>query len=370
MILGRITTRNFRNLAEAEWPFHPSVNLIVGDNGQGKTNLLEAIYVLGSTRSFRTARIENVVRIGATDLFLEGTVRAREIDRKISLGLRAGDERRRELLVNGQKSPVHDYVQVLHLLAYSSSQLEIVRGSPEWRRRFVDRGVAGIEPAHLPNLNRYMRVVRQRNALLHDVRAGRQRPSTLDPWDEEIVAAGGAIVLARRRYIEVLEKTFRTVVYDHAYHVEDLHFSYEPAALQGEPGLDRAVILEHRSRDIRVGFTTVGPHRDAIEFIRSGRAAAEMLSSGEIKMTVLFLTLAAIEIYRAKYGERPILLLDDLDAELDLGIVRKLLRYLVGTTQIFTTSAKEPLLREIEFGPHRRFMLQAGSVVATNDVSS
>lgn len=366
MILARIATRNFRNLVDADWPFHNSVNLIVGDNGQGKTNVLEAIHVLGTTKSFRTSKLQNAVKLGTPELYVEGAIDNGGLRRSMSIGI-GGDERRRELQLNGQKAVLGNYIRSLHLLAYSSAQLEILRGGPEWRRRFVDRGIAGVDPQHLERLNRYTRTLRQRNALLDEVRANRARASQLDVWDEELVSSAQPIIQSRRGYIAHLERAFRTVVSSLGYHVTDLAISYEPAHFAGEIERDRAVIREDRVKDMRVGFTTGGPHRDAITFSRKALPAVEMLSSGEIKMTVLFLTLAAMELYYEKFERRPLFLLDDLDAELDLGIVQRLLRYLVGSTQIFTTSAKEPLLEKIEFGPHRKFLLDAGRLKEATD---
>lgn len=369
MLLTRIATRNFRNLADADWSFHNSVNLIVGDNGQGKTNLLEAIHLLGTTKSFRTSRVQNCVRLGTSELFVEGEVQQSGLKRTLSVGIGA-DERRRELLINGQKTVVGSYIRALNLVAYSSAQLEVLRGGPEWRRRFIDRGIAGIDPQHLERLNRYTRTLRQRNALLDELRAGRARPNQLDVWDEELVATAQPIIQGRRKYIGQLEKAFRAVVGALGYHVDDLAIAYEPAHFSGEIDGDRAAIAADRLKDLRVGFSTGGPHRDAITFSRRGLPAVEMLSSGEIKMTVLFLTLASMDLYFAKYEARPLFLLDDIDAELDLGIVQRLLRYLVGSTQIFTTSAKEPLLEKIEFGPHRKFVVAGGRAKEATDSDS
>jgi DNA replication and repair protein RecF len=370
LILESIATRSFRNLADAEWRFHPSVNVLFGDNGQGKTNVLEAIHVLGCTKSFRTARVQNVVRVGESSMFVAGSTNQQNIRRSLSIGLSSADGRRRELQINEQKSSIDQYLTVLHLLVYSSSQLEILRGGPEWRRRFVDRGIASIDPSHLGALTRYSKVVRQRNALVDDIRKGGARAATLDAWDEELVVAARPVVDARRRFVADLEREFREIVSAHDYHVSDIAMAYSPATLSGELDADRAAVRELRPRDLKVGFSTAGPHRDAIDLTRSSLPAAEMLSSGEIKMTVLFLTLAAMEIYRRKFESRPILLLDDLDAELDLRILQRLLRYLIGSTQIFTTSAKEPILEKLDLGPHRRFILERGSAKLTTDVHS
>lgn len=370
MILDRLLARAFRNLREEPVEFHPSVNLFIGDNGQGKTNLLEAIHVLATTKSFRVARTEPLARFGESQIYVEGVIADQGLRKNISIGLSSGAERRRELLFNGQKATLGTYIRKLPVVAYSSAQLEIVRGAPEWRRRFLDRAIAGVEPVHLDNLNRYTRVVRQRNALLSEIGDRRSGRSTLDAWDLELVEAAAPILGARERYIGRLETRFRQIVQAHDYHVRDLGILWTPAGLTGEREPDLERLRETRNREIAIGHTRSGPHRDAIEFISHGRPAAEVLSSGEIKMTVLFLTLATMEEYREKWDHSPLFLLDDLDAELDLGIVRRLTRYLAGVTQIFTTSPKEPLVEALEFGARREFSVREGLITLTAEIGA
>ena len=368
MNLGRLLTRNFRNLAQEPVEFHPSVNLFIGDNGQGKTNLLEAIHVLATTKSFRVTRSEPLVAFGESQVYIEGTIEEEGLRKEISIGIAAAPERRRELLFNGQKIPLASYIRRLPVVAYSSAQLEIVKGGPEWRRRFLDRGVAGVEPAHLEHLNRYTKVIRQRNALLSEIGSRRSGSATLDAWDAELVDAAAPILAARRRYISRLEDRYREIVSAHNYHVDQLGILWTPAGMTGERDADLDRLRSERPREIAIGHTRQGPHRDLLEFLTHGRPAAEVLSSGEIKMTVLFLTLATMEEFRSKWGTSPIFLLDDIDAELDLGIVRRLTRYLAGVTQIFTTSPKEPLAGTLEFGARREFSVHEGSITLAREI--
>lgn len=367
MRLTTLSTRNFRNLRDTEWSFHPVANVIVGDNGQGKTNLIEAIYVLATTKSFRTAKTANIVRIGEANVFAQGQVEHDSVARTFSVGFQGGDERRRELLVNGRKTPLHEYLRTLHVLAYSSSQIELLRGGPEWRRRFLDRGIAGLHPSHLADLTRYSRVVKQRNALLEGVASGTNRASVLEPWDHELVAAAEPVTTRRAAYVAELEATYREIVAAHHYHVDDLVIRYHPAL---PPEIAAENVRAARSRDLRLRHTTSGPHRDEVVISSRGMPASEILSSGETKMTVLFLTLASLELFRRKFDYAPLFLLDDIDAELDLGILQRLVAYLLSTTQLFTTSAKEPFLDRIALGEHRKFVLEHGTVTSWKDGGS
>lgn len=369
MRLRTLSTVRFRNLADQQLDFHPSVNLFVGDNGQGKTNLIEAIYFLATTKSFRTARLENLFRRGESLLFVSGeTIGEDRLSRTISIGLeRTEASRRRELQIHGQKVPLHTYLSMIPLFAYSSDRLEIVRGGPEQRRRFLDRGIASIDPSHLQAIGRYAAVVKNRNAVLASIRSRREGKATLEAWDEALIGAARPLVLARKNYLHALEIEYRAVVTELGYHVDSISIEYHPAGIDGD--LERSVrtVEEARVKELAVGHTLVGPHRDAVEFRIAGVAAADHLSGGETKMVVLLLKLAKIRLFHRQKTALPVFLLDDLDAELDIGITRRLLTMLLGTTQIFTTSAKQSIFNELEFGPHRLFPVASGTVGRAED---
>jgi DNA replication and repair protein RecF len=351
MILRTLTAQNFRNLDDAEHAFHPAANVIVGRNGQGKTNLLEAIYFLATTKSFRTARTASVFRFAAPALYVSGAVERDGIERTLAAGFEA-DSKKRVLAINAEKVALPQYLNALTVFAYSSSRLDILRGTPEERRRFLDRGIASINPAYLEQLTRYVRVLRQRNALLHEGAPA----SELDAWDAEFAAAAQVVWQARSAYVEQLAAAFAEIVARHAYHVRDVALAYRPALLDVP-----------RVAEVRARMSLAGPQRDVLDFLVAGRPAAEVLSGGELKMIVLFLKFAKIELFRRRTDESPLFLLDDLDAELDLDILQDLLRKLPPETQVFATSAKERFLDVLEAGPHRRLLVENGRVTAAQD---
>lgn len=365
MILVSLTTRNFRNLDREPFRFHDGLNVIVGANGQGKTNLLEAVYFLATTRSFRTHRVASLFRFDADTLYVAGVRSEGGIEGNLSIGVESGGGRRREIRLQEETVGVSEYVRQLPVIAYSSAQLEIVRGGPDERRRFLDRGIVHIRPGYLEALNRYQRVLKQRNALLQSIREGQARASMLDAWDHELSEAASVIVRERADYATRLAEAHAAIVRKHAYHVDDLTIRYRPSGFErtGEPL--EGLFLDERDRQIRLGYTTFGPHRDELDLRREERVAAEVLSSGETKMTVLFLKFAKIELFEQRWDRPPLFLLDDVDAELDLGIIERLLGYLRGRTQIFTTSAKSSIFDTIDVGPHLRMTLEGGRVVAS-----
>ncbi|MGA7614955.1 MAG: DNA replication and repair protein RecF [Thermoanaerobaculia bacterium] len=370
MILDSLKVRQFRNLDDQDLEFHPRANLFVGDNGQGKTNFLEAIYFLATTKSFRTSKTANLVRLGADRVFAAGTFTAERVVRSLSIGIDLAHQRRRELQINGQKARLHDYLDLIHPFAYSAARLEIIRGGPEERRRFLDRGIASLRTGHLAHLTRYQKALQQRNALLREIGEGRGGKRSLDSWDVELVEAAAPIVAARASYVEKLVRRFRQVVEAHDYHVRDLEIGYEPAGMSGNREEDLALLERTRSRDVGAGFTTTGPHRDNVAITIRSIPADEFLSSGETKMTVLFLKLSKIELYRDERQDAPIFVLDDIDAELDIRILRRLFGYILDSTQLFTSSAKEIFFREFSLGAHRKFTLEKGAVTGRDDASA
>ncbi|HUO85314.1 MAG TPA: DNA replication and repair protein RecF, partial [Thermoanaerobaculia bacterium] len=340
----------------------PRLNLFVGANGEGKTNLLEAIYFLATTRSFRTNQLPSLVRLGRTGVHVRGECADDEIERELSIGLEIAPARRRELLINGQRATLHEYVRHLPLVAYSSSRLEILRGGPEERRRFLDRGIAMLHPGYLELLGRYQRALRQRNALLARISTGESRPGALEPWNAEFLELAAAIVTARTAYTSDLLDEFHRTVRAHDYRLGDMSIRYDPSGLgPGGEGGEEA-LRKLAKREIAAGFTLIGPQRDEVTFLMGGeQPAGEVLSGGEVKMLILFLKFSKIALFVQRFEQTPVFLLDDVDAELDLKIIERLLRFLFERVQVFTTSAKRSVLEGIELPPHRVFTLEKGA---------
>lgn len=364
MILRRITPENFRNLAGQTIEFHPSLNLVVGRNGQGKTNLLEAIYFLATTKSFRTSRPASLFRFGAQNIFTGGVVERQGVSRSASVGFEWGDGRRRVLLVNGERVPLSVYIGGMSVFAYSSARLEILRGGPEERRRFLDRGLAALETGYLDDLTRYAHVLKQRNTLLHSIAVGGASAAPLEAWDDEFISTAAVIHRARAKYTAALAHAFAGIVAEHDYRLSNISMIYRGS---GEEQELREKVRRIRRDEIRARVSLVGPQRDVVEFLADGRPANEVLSGGEMKMVILLLKFAKVDLCRQRVLDSPLFLLDDIDSELDHEILQRLLLKLPAAMQLFATSAKEPFLRALQTGPHRRLALENGKVTAAVD---
>jgi DNA replication and repair protein RecF len=354
MKLTSLLPQDFRNLQPAEVSFHENANIIVGRNGHGKTNLLEAIYFLATTKSFRTSRAASMARFHSPSVFVTGLLQRFGVEKKLSVGLEVGETRRRVLMLNGERVALPAYVSTMSVLAYSAARLEILRGAPEERRRFLDRGIASVDSGYLELVTRYGRVLKQRNTLLHEgTTAG------LDAWDAEFTALGGAIQVARAAYAASLQQALDAIVEEHGYHVRDVKLAYSPRRSES--------LAKLRPAEMRARMSLTGPQRDTLDFTVAGREAAEVLSGGEQKMMVLFLKFAKLALFRRHFDEAAVFLLDDIDAELDLDILQRLLSRLPALTQVFATSAKEQFLAALQAGPHRRLVVENGRVMATRD---
>lgn len=359
MLLNRLAAENFRNLAPDAVDFHPQANIVVGRNGQGKTNLLEAIYFLATTKSFRTNRIASVFRHDSPSVFVNGSVARDGLARTLSVGLETGETKKRVLMINGEKVTLPAYLHALSVFAYSSARLDAIRGTPEDRRRFLDRGIASIHPQYVEQLSRYARVLKQRNALLAEIGHQRQAVASLDAWDNELMVAAASVHRSRTAYVDDLAAVFREIVERHRYHVMNVELRYKPSTTE-----DLARIRRH---ELRARMSLVGPQRDVLELAVDERPASEVLSGGEQKMIVLFLKFAKLELFRRRHDDAPLLLLDDIDAELDLEILQELLSNLPISTQVFATSAKEAFLAALQAGPHRRLTVENGRVTTARD---
>src|ERR671928_275875 len=199
MLLESIEAHNFRNLGgEIFWG--EGLNIISGENGQGKTNWLEAIYLLATTKSFRTQRPQDAVRFGESLAVVRGRVaRSSEVQRELQVTIQGNTK---SLSVNGKRETVASYLSQLHVIAFTVDELEVVRGGPDARRRFLDRGVVSLHHSYVQTLADYQRVIKQKNRLLQDLSESEteleEARELIEPWNEQIVALGGAIHRARR----------------------------------------------------------------------------------------------------------------------------------------------------------------------------
>jgi DNA replication and repair protein RecF len=348
MLLESLEVHNFRNLSgKVSWG--SGLNIIYGDNGQGKTNWLEAIYLLATTKSFRTQRPHEAICFGEDLAVVRGLVgRSREVHRELQIALQGNTK---TVSVNGKRESVPRYLGQLHSVAFTADELEIVRGTPEARRKFLDRGVVSLHPAYVQTLADYNRVIKQKNRLLQDASDSEmsieQIEQIIAPWNEQLVALSAEIHRARNDYVERLESALESRLFER----EDITIRYV-SSLEGKGDLSDyesliASRLELRLQaEISAGYSLIGPHRDELEILFDGRDIRAFGSSGQQRSALIILDLAAISVYYSWHNEYPLFLIDDVDAELDRKRISYLLGYLEGRTQTFVTTSKESLVEQ------------------------
>jgi DNA replication and repair protein RecF len=348
MLLETLEAHNFRNLSgKVSWG--AGLNIIYGDNGQGKTNWLEAIYLLATTNSFRTQRPHEAIRFGEELAVVRGRVgRTREVHRDLQVTLQG---KMKSISVNGKREAVTRYLGQLHAVAFTADELDIVRGMPDARRKFLDRGVVSLHPSYVQTLSDYNRVIKQKNRLLQDASesemSAAQITEILAPWNEQLVSLSAEIHRARADYVERL----RDVLERRLFGREDITIRYV-SSLEGKGDLSNyeALIADRLSlrltAEISAGYALIGPHRDDLEILFDGRDMRTFGSSGQQRSALIILDLASISVYYSWHNEYPLFLIDDVDAELDRKRISNLLEYLEGRTQTFITTSKESLVEQ------------------------
>jgi DNA replication and repair protein RecF len=342
MIIESLEVSNFRNLSGKIF-WGRGLNIIYGNNGQGKTNWLEAIHTLSRTKSFRTQRLQESIRFGEQSAFIEGQVSVGDdLHRDLRISLR---DNTKSIWVNSKREQLARYLGLLQVFAFTADQLEVVRGMPEARRHFIDRGVASLRPAYVQTVSDYNKVIKQKNRILQDASERELRlaetESLIAPWNDQLRRLGAEIHNARIDYTERLNGALERTLFEPA----ELQIRYV-SSLESKGDLsDYEALLGQRLElrlpaEVSSGRALVGPHRDDLGIHLAGREMRTYGSSGQQRSALLLLDLAAISVYNSSHNDYPIFLVDDVDAELDEKRIRRLLEYLEGRTQTFITTSK------------------------------
>jgi DNA replication and repair protein RecF len=350
MLLESLEVHNFRNLSGKVF-WGTGLNIIYGNNGQGKTNWLEAIYLLATTKSFRTQRLQETIRFEEDLSVVRGLVaQSSEVHRDMQVNLRGTTK---SISINGKREPVTRYLGQLHAIAFTADELNIVRGMPDARRKFLDRGVVSLHPSYVQTLADYNHVIKQKNRLLQDASDSEisfdKIAELVAPWNEQLVSLSTTIHRARTDYVqrlnEVLERRF--------FENEDVGIRYI-SSLEGKGNLDdyNSLIAERLQlrlqAEFAAGYSLIGPHRDDLEIQFDGRDMRAFGSSGQQRSALIILDLATVSVYYSRHNEYPLFLIDDVDAELDRKRINCLLEYLEGRTQSFITTSKESLAEQFK----------------------
>lgn len=329
--LDHLLLRGFRNYRDQQLFFHPNLNLVVGENAQGKTNLLESIYYLSVTRSFRTIREQEMANLEDRTFFLRGQFVVDGLKHKVQVSYRVNDQLK--VLVDGNPAYRFDHLQRFPVVVFSPDDLQIIKDGPSVRRRFLNLEGSRLSPLYFNDLKNYHRALLQRNALLKDLGSNLSATKNLEQWDQSIVSFGMNIIKTRLDLVRALEKEADLLFESMTGSIEKLSLTYKGTVIYDDDAgvmKDNYIrsLREKRSIDIKKGSTSIGPHLDDFRIFINGFDTRHYSSQGQKRTAALALKMAEVSLFNKRNKECPIILLDDVFSEFDRTRKEQLLKFL------------------------------------------
>ena len=359
MKIKNLFLENFRNYESEKFVFDEGLNVLFGKNAQGKTNCAEAVFYLCTGASLRIRHDKNLIRVGADCARIKAEAENRYGNITVEAVIY---ENKRELKVNGNKiSKSADLMGHINSVFFSPGELRLIQDGPDERRRFMNISISQNSAAYYTALLRYNKILEQRNALLKN----RDREivvDTLSVWDEQLCKYAGLIVKKRSEFLQKLApyaKEFHAYLTD-----EQEELTLKPSRTYGGSEDEIAkrlfqILSANYEKDLYLGYTTVGPHRDDVDFLIAGKEAKSYASQGQMRTAALAVKLSEVEIFKEVSGEYPVLILDDVMSELDLRRRRKLLKKVSPMQTILTCTHAESVLYGAE---SKRIRIENGKI--------
>ena len=337
MIIKSLELKDFRNYETLAINFGPGTNILYGDNAQGKTNILEAIYLAATTKSHRGTRDGDIIRFGSEEGHIRIMLFKNDVDTKLDIHLRKA--KTKGIAIDGKKiKKAAELLGLLNVVFFSPEDLNIIKNGPGERRRFTDMELCQLDDFYLYNLNNYNKIVNQRNTLLRDVYFNPSLKETIEIWDSQLVSYGSKVIERRKSFTDQLNEVIGPVHEKLSGGRESLRIIYDPNVEIEDYERELSSSTE---RDIKSKMTNVGPHRDDFIFMVGDLDIRKFGSQGQQRTAALSLKLAEIEIVKRLINDTPILLLDDVLSELDSGRQQFLLESIGDVQTIITCTGVE-----------------------------
>ena len=356
MIIKSVSLSDFRNYSNMEMEFDPGTNILFGDNAQGKTNILESLYISGTTKSHKGSRDKDMIRFDKEEAHIRTVVEKKGIEYQIDLHLKKN--RSKGIAVN--KVPIKkasELFGILNIVFFSPEDLNIIKNGPSERRRFLDFELCQLDKIYLYDLTKYNKVLLQRNKLLKEIAFRPDLKSTLPVWDEQLVTYGKKIISRRQKFVE-LNEIINNIHLEISGGKENLVLSYVPDTTADELGekLDQV-----RAKDMKLCTTCAGPHRDDLSFVINGADIRKFGSQGQQRTSALSLKLSEIELVKMVIHDTPVLLLDDVLSELDSSRQNYLLNSIHNIQTIITCTGLDEFVKN-RFQINKVFYIKNGTV--------
>ncbi len=359
MIVESIELQNYRNYEKLHMDFSGGTNLLYGDNAQGKTNLLEAIYVCSTTKSHRGSKDKEIIRFQQEESHIKLLVKKRDVPYRIDMHLKKN--KTKGVAING--IPIRkasELFGIVNVVFFSPEDLNIIKNGPSERRRFLDLELCQLNKLYVHALIQYNRVITQRNKLLKDLVFHPEYEETLDIWDEQMIQYGSQVIQFRQEFIEQLNNIILNIHKQLSGEEETLELFYE-----ANTSIDQLKnsLAKSRESDLRQKTTGVGPHRDDISFMVNGIDIRKFGSQGQQRTAALSLKLAEIELVKHLVNDYPILLLDDVLSELDGNRQKHLLSGINHIQTMITCTGLEDFLNH-RFPINKVYRVVKGTVIS------
>lgn len=359
MILKSVALEHFRNYERLEMEFGQGTNILYGDNAQGKTNLLESLYVSGTTRSHKGSKDREMIHFGQEEAHIRTIVEKKGLDHQIDMHLR----RSKGKGIAVDRMPIRkasELFGMLHVVFFSPEDLNIIKSGPSDRRRFLDMELCQLDKLYLYHLANYNKALSQRNKLLKDIRFQPGLKDTLPIWDMQLAEYGKKIIRARKEFLIQLNGIINGIHKGISGGKEELWVEYEPDVAEGDL---EGKLLRNRERDLKFGMTSVGPHRDDLCFLIHRIDIRKFGSQGQQRSCALSLKLSEIELVKKSMQDTPVLILDDVLSELDGSRQNYLLESIHDIQAIITCTGLDEFVRS-RFKINKVFKVINGMVKA------
>lgn len=365
MIVKRLVLKNFRNYSDLSWQPGSGINIISGNNAQGKTNILEALYYSANGRSFRTSRDKEIIGWNGEDSYVSTQFEGKKSSFEISSYIK--NEHQSSFSINGQKERKNKIFKPGFAVVFTPADLDLIAGSPSGRRKWLDYELGSFKIDYLHNLSNYEKVVNQRNNLFKNRDRRLNISDLIGSWDEQLFFYGVNLITERIKLLRELFPYLREVVSILTDGREEITFNYL-SSLPLDKGMDKKGILKlykeivekQLEQEISRQQTLFGPHRDDLSFYLNGIEVKKYGSRGQQRTVVLALKIALMKMFNQEYQEYPVLLLDDVFLELDSARQKGLVEILKSDAQVFISSERK--LAEYFDGRERRFNVSQGVI--------